>query len=488
MTIVVAFVLTPFLVKTLGTEGYGTWNLIVSLTGYLSLLALGVPMASVRYIAEHVAEKDHGKINRSIGSCAGIYLSLGGLAFLVGIVLFPFFASYDIPKSIEVDAHVAFGFAVLFAASGFIALLPEGIMHAYDEFVRRNQVRLGVLLLRFALTLWLLSLDASIALLAAILLGCQLLDFFVSWLLIKRAHARIRISLTDFEWAEAKRVFSFSLFVLLLYAGMRLSFETDSVVIGAFLDVGSIPYYTVANSFIVYLMQFILSIAAVVMPMATRMMTQGRMVELRAVFLKWSKIALSLSMAVGLFLLVLGPRFIGWWIDPSFEGPSGPVLQILVLSSLVFLPMRGVALPILMGLGKPGLPTVGFLVTGLVNVGLSIALVRPLGLSGVALGTAIPSVLFSMMVIGLACRELDMSYSEYVRYVFPRAVLGSVPVLAVLAWFRVSLDVDGLGGLVAAGTVMLAVFVVVWIFFVYRGDPYFDARAQLARLPVWSRG
>ena len=60
----------------------------------------------------------------------------------------------------------------------------------------------------------------------------------------------------------------------------------------------------------------------------------------------------------GLFLIVFGPTFIGWWIDPSFEGPSGQVLQILMVSSLVFLPVRGVALPILMGLGKPKIPAI----------------------------------------------------------------------------------------------------------------------------------
>ena len=51
-------------------------------------------------------------------------------------------------------------------------------------------------------------------------------------------------------------------------------------------------------------------------------------------FLKWSKVALSLSLMAGLFLIVLGPTFIGWWIDPSFEQPSGQVLQILMVSSL----------------------------------------------------------------------------------------------------------------------------------------------------------
>ena len=71
VTIAATYVLTPFIFDTLGREGYGTWTLITAMTGYIGLLALGVPMASVRYLAQHVAEKDPRKMNRAIGSCAG---------------------------------------------------------------------------------------------------------------------------------------------------------------------------------------------------------------------------------------------------------------------------------------------------------------------------------------------------------------------------------------------------------------------------------
>src|SRR5207249_12045033 len=148
-----------------------------------------------------------------------------------------------------------------------------------------------------------------------------------------------------------------------------------------------------ANNLIVYLMDFIVAIAAVVSPMTTELSTERRTGELRDMFLTWSKVALSVALMAGLFLIVLGPRFIGWWIDPSFERPSGEVLQILMVSNLVFLPVRGVALPVLMGLGKPKMPTVAFLIAGVLNLALSVLMAKPLGLAGVALGTAAPNVL-----------------------------------------------------------------------------------------------
>jgi len=488
VTVVAVYFLTPFTIHKLGDDGYGTWNLINSITGYLGLLVLGVPMASVRYFAQHVAKGDTRALNEAVGSCTALYLLLGGVALVVGAGLYVFFMrAYDIPVALLGDARWAFGLTVLFVALGFVGLLPNGILAAHDDFVPRNIVRLWGVLLRIVLTFGLLALRASITLLALVQLACMLFDFALCWLLVRRRYPATRVRLADFDWKMTRAIFAFSIYVLVLNAGARLSFETDSLVIGAYLDVGHIPFFTVANSFIIYLMEFVVAIAAVVMPTATRLQTQGKAGELREIFLKWSKIALSLTLAAGLFLIVLGPRFIAWWVDPTFERPAGDVLQILMVSYLIFLPVRGVALPILMGLGKAGLSTIGFLVAGVLNLGLSILLVRPLGLAGVALGTAIPNVLFAGAVFLQACRELDVPVGRFLRYVVPRAVLGALPVVALLLWFKLHLDVRGVTALAAAGVATVLVFTVTWVFFVYRNDPYVDVRAWLPRLRAWGR-
>src|SRR5438552_18621582 len=84
-TIAATYVVTPFTIHALGQDGYGTWTLITSITGYMSLLALGVPMASVRYLAQHVAEGDQRKMNEALASCAGLYLMIGAAAVVIGL-------------------------------------------------------------------------------------------------------------------------------------------------------------------------------------------------------------------------------------------------------------------------------------------------------------------------------------------------------------------------------------------------------------------
>ena len=151
----------------------------------------------------------------------------------------------------------------------------------------------------------------------------------------------------------------------------------------------------------------------------------------------------------GLFLIVLGPRFIGWWIEPAYERPSGVVLQILMVSCFAVPPgpRRRAADP-------DGPRPVRerrrsrFSAAGVLNLVLSIALARPFGLAGVALGTAIPNVLFAAVVLVVACRELGLGVGAYMAYVVPRAALGAVPPLALLLWFKFGMRVQTLPGLV----------------------------------------
>jgi O-antigen/teichoic acid export membrane protein len=489
LTIVVTYVLLPYNIHLLGREAYGTWILITSITGYLGLLALGAPMATLRYIARYAAEKDEVRLNQAVGTFAGLFLAVGFASIVIGTgLLFVFDAVYHVPPELIGPARLAFALVILNVGAGFIQQLPYGIMAAYGDFPLRNAIMGSAVLLRLCGNLLLLWLWPTITVLAVVNLLVTAFEMTVCWMLVHRKYPHLQIRLRHFDWSMLRTILSFSLFVLVLSMGAQLSYQTDSLVIGGYLELSEIPRYTVANSLTVYLMEFVAAIAVVVMPTATRLHTGGDRDGMRNLFLKWSKITFSLSLLAGSFLIVLGPRFLAWWLGPDFEGPSGRVLRILMLSYLIFLPARGVAQPILMGIGKPAHPSIAFVIAGLLNVVLSLLWVQPFGLDGVAWGTSIPNILLGLSVLYFTCRELELPVGVYLRHVLWRPVLGSAPCFAFLWWVLTQFDVHGLPSLVASGLGVTGVFAVVWILFVYRGDPHVDLKAWLsARLPFGAR-
>ena len=116
------------------------------------------------------------------------------------------------------------------------------------------------------------------------------------------------------------------------------------------------------------------------------------------------------------------------------------MLQILMLSCLVFLPVRGVALPILMGVGRPRVPTIAFLVRRRAEPGNEHRPGRPFGLAGVALGTAMPNVLVRDL---RARRYLPRSFAYLSVRISATSFRGRrsarLPMLALLLWFKFGL-------------------------------------------------
>ncbi|MBL8857320.1 MAG: polysaccharide biosynthesis C-terminal domain-containing protein [Planctomycetes bacterium] len=482
LQIAVVLILAPFVLQRLGNDQNGVWVTIVSYTGILSLLILGVPMASVRFVAEQVAKKDVVRMNAAISTCLVICTGLGAAALLVGAVLwFVFDTQYlngataaSLPPGTTDGASLAFAMVAVQVAFAFAMRLPYGIFDAYSEFVARNVIMAGELVLRVVATVALLSWNASLPALALVQILSMLFEFALTLAVLKRRHPEVRFSYHGFDRSTARAILGFSVFALLLNVGTLLAFRVDAIVISSYLEPAHATFFDVGNKFFDPLTGLVISVGAVVMPLATRLKATAGEAELRDVFMKWSKICLSIVLMIGVYLLVAGPDFLGWWVGAEFVEPSGRVLQVLMLSFLFYLPVRGVALPILMGLGRPKAPALGLLAMGVVNVGISLALVSSLGIFGVALGTAIPNLMFAVFVLVLACRELSIPLRSYAGYVVVRAAIGALVPLAALWLYRSEIGLDSLVKLVGAGILSVTVFALTWIFFVYRNDPHLD--------------
>ena len=482
--ICVVFLLTPFLYERLGEAGYGQWSLINTFVGNLALLILGIPMASVHFMTGAVARRDAASLNRAISTCLGVYLWLGLLALLVGGGLYFWYsAGYPIPDALRDDAELAFLIMVVGSAVGFAMQLPYGVIVAHHDFTIYNAVLILGMLLRFGLTMALMSATNSMPLLAAIPVLTTAFEAVVALVIIKKRYPAARMSLSSFDRATVRTIFGFSAFVLLINLGTRLAFQVNGMVVGAHMSAENVGWYSVANQFMVYLMEIILGIANVVMPLAAKLHAEGREGELAPIFLRWSKASFNIVLAVGLWLVMLGPEFLGWWMGPEVEGPAGRALQILTASFIIYLPLRGVAMPAVNGLGDIRTSSWMLVGMGVVNLGLSLALVGPMGLDGVALGTAIPNVLFALAMLVIACRRLKVGLGAWLRYAIVKPLLAAIPMLLLLAWFKWDIGARGFWPLLFSGLAHLGLFAVLECVFVYKNDPWFDPWTRLLAGP-----
>ncbi|MAG57624.1 MAG: hypothetical protein CMJ83_15130 [Planctomycetes bacterium] len=485
LTAASALVLQPYLLFALG-EQVNIWAVISSYTTVLTLLAFGIPMASSKIFATAVAKADHDELNAAIGSSASLYVLVGLAALVIGGISFLIFdASFLVrnwPDDLG-DARMAFAVTVVFMALNFFAQLPYGVMTAHQDFVVANVIASCGLALKLASTIWLLSRVPSLTVLACITLGVLALEFCVAYLIMRRRYPYARIRFSDRTREQIKKVVGFSAWVLLLNLGIKLAFALDGVVLSWFGEWDDPWHYEAANKPMVMFIEFLVAIGAVAMPKVAQLLVSQDMVGIRAIYLQWTKVAFSLTLMAGLYLLVLGPEFLGAWMDEeSYRLRSGPLLQVLMVSCFVFMPVRGVSLGVLIGLGKARTPGLLFLAMGIFNLALSLILVHPLGVMGVALGTAIPNVLFGMIIAGVVCKDIDLARGRFLWHVGGRAAIGAVPVVGALLAMKFWIEPRGRVMLVALGVAHCAIFALIWAGFVYRGDPHIDVTGRLRRI------
>ena len=486
--IAVMLVLSPFMEHVLGKGEYGVWIAITAATAILDLLALGVPMASVRFISEHLAKDEIEEVNTVFSTGIAICLATGAVVIALGALLLFGFQEVllAMPKWAELSpvtldqARLAFIVAVARIAASFAMRLPIAIFDSHQDFALRNGVLIGGILFRLGAMIAFLSANASMVVVPAVMGAETVLVFLGLAVLMRRRYPGIRFSLGAARLGKVRTIMSFGIFGSLLNFGVLLAYQCDALVIGRFLDPEQITSFDFGNKFFLPLGQFMIGIGTVVMPFAVRLKARGDLDELRVVFFKWSKISLSIVGCAGLYLSVLGPEFLGTWIAPSYATESGPITQILMPSFAIYLTVRAVALPILLGVDRPGRAAAGLVVMGAVNLALSVAFVQTHGIIGVAVATALPNVLYAGWLLHLACRELSTSVGAYLRHVVARPVLGMIPSLAFLLTVKLAIGIDGWGGLIAAGFGLVAIYSATWVFFVYRDDPHIDLRAELA--------
>jgi O-antigen/teichoic acid export membrane protein len=205
----------------------------------------------------------------------------------------------------------------------------------------------------------------------------------------------------------------------------------------------------------------------VLLPFFARWGAQDDAGRLRTSYLRATKLAFGGTVLAAILLAAYGRLAIGWWVGPSlFVGNR--VLWVFCLLLLIATPIHTAAL-VLAGLGRHRAPAIGGGIEAALNLTLSMLLVRPLGVFGVALGTLVAGAATNGWVAPrAACRELRIRSGDYAARAILPSLLPGVAAGAA-AWLFSTIGRAPAGAL-AAGAV-LVVFLFAGLFWMSALEP-----------------
>ena len=141
VSMAVAFFMSPFLVHRLGDRQYGLWVLIISVTGYMGLLDVGLRVSVVKYVSQLWTVKDLEGLNRVISTSLAIYGGVGILIMAITIGLELFFASvFTLPVEDVPTARLVLFLAGANVAVSLVNSIPSGVLAGLQRYDRSAAV------------------------------------------------------------------------------------------------------------------------------------------------------------------------------------------------------------------------------------------------------------------------------------------------------------------------------------------------------------
>jgi O-antigen/teichoic acid export membrane protein len=422
-----AFVFMPFLIRGFGLANYGLYVLAGSLSVYLSLLDLGVNATVIKRVSEYRARGDEEGLGELIASSTAYY------AF-VGVVVCAFMAVFaqvglgvfHLTKDNVDLARNLFTVAAVVALFSWPLGIGQAVLSGLQRYDLGSLVTGAGVFANLAVTaLVVVTHDGPVVLLAGVGL-VTLAQYAVAWLLAWRELHGVRISLRQVSLARIQSVLSFGwMIVVIQFAVVITEQQTDRIVLAVFTGATAIGLYEAAAKLSGLVNNMAALPVSALMPASSQMAAQERPEAVRALYLRGTKYSIAFAAPIAVGLMTLAQPLLLTWLGPAVA-MQALAARVALIQWLLYLNLA-VAFTIFIGTGRLTFLFRYTLTQAFLNLALSLVLVRPLGVLGVVLGTAISEAVMFPFGIRYALDQLEVSAGEYLR----RVVVRTYPLLLV---------------------------------------------------------
>lgn len=430
-TLAVGFFLSPFVVHRLGNIAYGVWVLAVSSIAYLGLLDLGLASSVVRYVAKGYATGDHQDASDILSAVLWVRLQISAAMLLLTTALaaaFPYLFKVSAAMARDAQAAVLIvGVSAALTMSFGVFSSVLSALNRYDirSFVALTQLAVRVIGILFALSHGHGIVSIAICELIATAIASGLLIYFA-----RRSYPELTILLKRPRSEVLHRMWSYSFYAFVLTIAGQLIYQSDNLVVGAFISASAVTFYSIGNSLCRYTQQMIGALSTTFTPAASAYEATGNLAGLRSLYLNGTRATMVISLPIIITLIVRGSSFIGLWMGPQYAKSSGTVLIILAVA-LLFSLQNSPAVSIAWGVEKHKTIAKWAVGEGTANLALSVVLAHYWGIYGVAVGTLVPN-LFVQLILWprYVSRIVEVSQTEVFLKVWGPVFLCAMPFAA----------------------------------------------------------
>ncbi|MBT1182127.1 lipopolysaccharide biosynthesis protein [Bifidobacterium sp. CP2] len=456
----VNFVLTPYIIHTLGITAYGFIPLVNSIVGYSGIFTAALNSVASRFISLEYNRGDFHKANVYFASVL-VADSILAVALAVPGALFSCFPQLlmDVPADLIHDVQLTFLFSVLgtelslvLSVFGCVYYVRNCLDKSALRNIEGNAIRAGLLVALFV------ALDPKIYYVTATMLVVAVYNCIANLYYTRRMTPELGLRKARFSGKAVRELVAGGAwnsvnelsYVLLCALGIYLA----NLLVGARVT----GEYSVAKTMPNFILNIIVLLASIFAPQAMQYYAKRRYREMNAFLLMSIKMTGLLYMLPIGYLLVFGTNFFEIWVPGQ---DAGFLQDMAALSLVVMMPSCTSVLlnNVFIITNRLKVPALVFLASGILNVVvvLVLAATTSWGIWTIIVVQGVIDIIKNAVIMPwYATKCIDIGRRE-LAVAIGKTYLCMVPMIAVCMLYKALLPVDSWVTLVISAAVCATV-------------------------------
>ncbi len=475
-------ILTPYIALRLGTDGYGLWSLIQATVGIFGLFDLGFATSVVKYIADARGKDDKERLAALTSTFFWVYAVLG-LAVLVAAMAF----ATVLPSALNIPLERSSAAVMVFVLIAFRTAISmplgmfRGVMTGFQQQWWANIIKILGTVLYAVFSWWALYFEPSIERLAVASLVSHLIAMIVgAWICLTRL-PEVTISPRRFNKGLIGEVSSFSLYFFMIQVSTLIYTKVDAMIIQTYMSLSAVAMYNVAARASEHAAGLCRQLTNALTPVVAELRGAGDEQNIRAVFRMGTKISTAMAAPVLIGLYVLAEPTLIAWMGAGFAD-AVPVCRLLLIASMISV-VHGNAANILSMTGHQRYLAFVFFAGQILNLILTIGLIKEYEILGVAFATLVSSAIIDILFVQRkASQATGLSQLRFYLETIGPSIFPSIVMVAAIYALTTWLPPTSLKSVALIELIACLIFSIVFYFVGLSGKERAYFAAKLAGL------
>lgn len=396
----IAIIYTPVMLRLLGQNEYGLYQLGYSTTSYLGLLSFGFGSSYVKFYFEYKVKNDEEGI-RKLNSI--FLLVFCGISVISGIAGGGLVASANILFKNSLSAsdigqvRILMIILVITMALTFPNVVFDCYITAHERYVFQRIMLIAVTVLNpfISLPLLLMGYRSTVLVVANLILSVFRTGMNIYYCIFK---LHMKFQFHGMETKVLRNVGTFSLYIFLNEIASQITWSVDKIILGAVQGASVVAIYSVGSQFNQYFMNMSTAVSNVFIPRVNKMVAERQGNDaLTALFIKIGRIQyIILSGVLGGYLLY-GKFFIKKWAGEGYD--AAYYVGALVMIPCIIPLVQNIGIEIQRAKNMHKFRSVVYFVIAFANLGISVPLGKYYGAIGAAFGTTLATVVGNILLM-----------------------------------------------------------------------------------------